>query len=151
MQRFLKVLREKAGFTLLELVIVLFFITLITGLTTVYFSGGLSSARIDAAGREVLATMRYARSLARINHEEQIITIDIDARRYGIEGHKVNNISDDIRIKVVDPFSGEIVEGKYRLVYPAFGAVRSSTIVLWNNKKELSVYTDPVVGSVIIK
>ncbi|MGB5157435.1 pilus assembly FimT family protein [Desulfobacterium sp. N47] len=150
MQRFPS-LRKKSGFTLLELVIVLFFITLILGLTTVYFSGGLSSVRIESAGREIMATMRYARSLARINHEQQIINIDIDAKRYGIEGRKGRNIPDDVRIKIIDPFSGELVTGKYRLVYSKAGSAGGSAIVLWNNKKELNILTDPVMGSVIIR
>ncbi len=139
------------GFTLIEMLVVLFFITLILGLSTVYFSGGLASARIESTAREIAAIMRYAKSLARINHEKQIVTIDLDSRLYRIEGRNSRIIPKDVSIKVVDPVSGEISTGKYIMVYPATGSAGGENIVLWNNKKQLNIRTDPVVGSVIIK
>jgi len=140
---------KTAGFTLIEMLIVLFIITVILGLSGVYFSGSLASARIDSTGREVLATMRYARSMARTNHEKQILTIDLDTKRYGIEGRNSKDIPQEILIRVVDPFYGEITTGKYSMVFPASGAARSGTVRLSNNRKELSILTDPVTGSVI--
>jgi len=141
--------QKTAGFTLIEIVIVLFLIMLILGLSAVYFSESLASVRIDSTGREVLATMRYARTLARTNHEKQILTIDLDAKSYGIEGHNSRNIPQEIRIRVLDPFSGEIWNGKYSMVFPASGAAGGGTILLSNNRKELSIISDPVIGSVI--
>ena len=67
------------------------------------------------------ATMKHAQSLARINHEKQTFIIDLDAKRYGIKGHATREISGDTQIKVVDPFSGEILKGKYYLVFPVIG------------------------------
>jgi len=141
--------QKTAGFTLIEIVIVLFLVTLILGFSSVYFSGSLASVRIHSTGREVLATMRYARSMARMNHEKQILTIDLDAKHYGIEGHGSRNIPQEIRIRILDPFSGEIANGKYSMVFPSSGAIRGGTIILSNNRKELSILTDPVIGSVI--
>ncbi len=138
-----------SGFTLVEMLVVLFIITVILGLSGVYFSGSLASVRIDSTGREVLATMRHARSMARMNHEKQILTIDLDTKRYGIEGRGSRDIPQEIRVRVVDPFYGEIVNGKYSMVFPASGAVRSGTVLLSNNRKELSIISDPVTGSVI--
>ncbi|MFH2047494.1 MAG: prepilin-type N-terminal cleavage/methylation domain-containing protein [Pseudomonadota bacterium] len=139
------------GFTLIETLIVLILISLILGLSTILFSGSSASARIDSTAREIAATMKFARSLARINHEKQIITIDFDEKRYRIEGRKDREIPKDVQIKVVDSFSKEISSGKYIMVYPVTGSAGDDNIVLWNDKKELNIKTDPVVGSVIIK
>jgi len=141
----------KAGFTLLELVVVLFFITLILGLSTVFFSGSLTSVRIVSTAREVSATMKHAQSLARINHEKQIITVDLDAKRYGIEGHATREIPRDTQIKILDPFYGEILKGKYRFVFPVMGSAGGGTVVLWNNRKKFSVLSDPIAGSRILE
>ena len=141
--------QKTAGFTLIEMLIVLFIITVILGLSGVYFSGSLASVRIDSTGREVLATMRYARSMARINHEKQILTIDLDTKRYGIDGRNSKDIPQEILIRIVDPFYGEITSGKYSMVFPASGATGGGTVLLSNNRKELSILTDPVTGSVI--
>ncbi|MCX5806042.1 MAG: hypothetical protein NT010_08255 [Proteobacteria bacterium] len=132
---------------MIELVVVLFFITLILGLSTVFFSGSLPSVRIMSTAREMSATMKHAQSLARINHEKQIITIDLDAKRYGIEGYAAREIPRDVQIKVVDPFSGEILKGRYHLVFPVIGGGGGGVVVLWNNRKKLSIWTDPVAGS----
>ena len=141
--------QKTAGFTLIEMLIVLFIITVILGLSGVYFSGSLASVRIDSTGREVLATMRYARSMARINHEKQILTIDLDTKRYGIDGRNSKDIPQEILIRIIDPFYGEITSGKYSMIFPASGAARGGSILLSNNSKELSILTDPVAGSVI--
>ncbi len=140
-----------AGFTLLELIIVLFLITLIIGLSTIFFANTLPSSRFNATIRDMSATIKHARSLAQIHGERQIITIDLDLKKYGLEGRSAKDIPSDIHIKVIDPLSGEILKGKYQLVLNAIGGVEGGTIVLWNNKRIVSIQMDPIVGSVVIK
>ncbi|MEW6416516.1 MAG: prepilin-type N-terminal cleavage/methylation domain-containing protein [Nitrospirota bacterium] len=147
----LKSKTKNNGFTLLELIIVLFLITLILGLSTIFFANILPSNRFNATIRDISATIRHARTLTRTHGETQIITIDLDSKKYGIEGRGIKDIPSDIYIKVIDPLSGEIDSGKYQLVLHAIGSIEGGTIVLWNNKKTVSIQMDPVVGSVVIK
>ena len=144
-------LKKNNGFTLLELIIVLFLITLIIGLSTIFFANTLPSSRFNATIRDMSATIKHARSLAQIHGERQIITIDLDLKKYGLEGRSAKDIPSDIHIKVIDPLSGEIHKGKYQLVLNAIGGVEGGTIVLWNNKRIVSIQMDPIVGSVVIK
>ena len=144
-------LKKNNGFTLLELIIVLFLITLILGLSTIYFANTLPSSRFNATIRDMSSTIKHARSLAQIHGERQIITIDLDSRKYGLEGRSAKDIPSDIYIKVIDPLSGEIDKGKYQLVLNTIGGVEGGTIVLWNNKRVVSIQMDPIVGSVVIK
>jgi general secretion pathway protein H len=139
------------GFTILELIIVLFLITLILGLSTLFFANILPSNRFNATIRDISATIRYARSLSQIHGENQTITINLDSKKYGIEGHSTKDIPSDINIKVIDPLSGEIQKGEYQLILHAFDGIEGGTIVLWNQKKTASIQIDPVVGSVVIK
>ena len=143
--------QKNNGFTLLELIIVLSLITLILGLSTIFFANILPSSRFNATIRDMSATIKHARSLAQINGERQIITIDLDSRKYGLEGRGTKDIPSDIYIKVIDPLSGEIHKGKYQLILDAMGGVEGGTIVLWNNKRVVSIQMDPIVGSVVIK
>jgi hypothetical protein len=140
-----------AGFVFLELIIVIFLISLILGLSTVLFSNILPSNRFNATVREISATIRHARSLSQIHGETKVVTIDLDLKRYGIEGRGDREIPPDINIEVIDPLSGEIHNGKYRLVLYPTGGIEGGTIVLWNSKKTVSIQPDPVVGSVVIK
>jgi general secretion pathway protein H len=144
-------MKKNNGFTILELIIVLFLITLILGLSTLFFANVLPSSRFNATIRDISATIRYARSLSQIHGENQTITIDLDSKKYGIDGHSAKDIPSDINVKVIDPLLGEIQKGEYHLILHAFNGIEGGTIVLWNQKKTASIHMDPVVGSVVIK
>jgi type II secretory pathway pseudopilin PulG len=140
-----------AGFVLLELIIVLFLISVIAGVATVFFANTLPSHKFNATVRNISTAVRQARSLAGIHNETQTLTIDLDAKTYTLEGHAPRDIPSFISIKVVDPMEGEIYTGKYRFVlYPA-GNIEGGTIVLWTSGKSAIIQMDPVVGTVVIK
>ncbi len=142
---------KNSGFTLLELIIVLFLIALILGLSTILFVNILPSSRLNATAREMSATIRHAKHLALINGEKQTITINLDSGSYGMEGIIHKNIPSGITIKVIDPLLGEIRNGEYTIIFSATGGMEGGTIVLSTNKKTASIQLDPVVGSVVIK
>lgn len=142
---------KNSGFTLLELIIVLFLIALILGLSAILFVNILPSSRLNATAREMSATIRHAKHLALINGEKQTITINLDSGSYGMEGIIHKNIPSGITIKVIDPLLGEIRNGEYTIIFSATGGMEGGTIVLSTNKKTASIQLDPVVGSVVIK
>jgi type II secretory pathway pseudopilin PulG len=139
------------GFVLLELIIVLFLISLVIGVAVVFFANSLPSHRLNATVRNISTAVRQARSLAGIHNETQILTIDLDSKTYTLEGHASRDIPPNINIKIVDPMEGEIYTGKYRFVlYPA-GNIEGGTIVLWTSKRSATIQMDPVVGTVVVK
>jgi len=142
---------SKSGFTLLEVILVLFLMSLILGLSTIFFANTLPSNRLNATAREISATIRHARDLALINGEKQTMTINLDSRYYRLEGVSQKNIPSGITLKVIDPLLGEIRQGEYLLIFNATGAMEGGTIVLSTEKKTVTIQLDPVVGSVVIK
>ena len=136
---------NKNGFTLLEIILVLFLITLILGLSSVFFAGFLPSAKINATGREITGMIRHARSLARMNMESRTVMIDLDNRTYGIEGLGTKYFPPDTLVRVIDPFSGdEITRGKYPIVFHPIGGMTGGTIILSLGKKEIRIDLDPI-------
>lgn len=148
--RIMRMNREN-GFTLLEIIITLFLMTLILGLSAIYFANRLPSARFNATTREIVATLRHAWSLARINNERQTVTVDLDSKTYGINGFAVRNIPPDVNIKIMDSLSGEVNHGKYQLVFQTVGGAEGGMLVLWNSKKMQSIQLDPVIGAAVVK
>ncbi|MEW6569622.1 MAG: prepilin-type N-terminal cleavage/methylation domain-containing protein [Nitrospirota bacterium] len=142
--------KKNNGFTLLELIIVLFLITLILSLSLIFFANFLPSNRFKATVRDISTMVRQARSLARIHGESQVFTVNIDSKEYGIEGRKPKDIPPGIQVKIVDPLSGEINEGSYQFIFYEIG-FEGGTIVLWDQKRTASIQLDPVVGSLVIK
>ncbi len=141
----------KDGFTLLELMIVMLLMTLVIGISTIFFANTLTSSKFNTTVRDVSTTIRHARSLAQIHGERKAVTIDLDSKTYWIDGKKVREIPSDIQIKIIDPLYGEIFEGRYQVVSNAMGGIQGGTIVLWNDKKTASIQPDPIVGSVVVK
>ncbi len=138
------------GFTLLELTMVLFLMALTVTLVSLFFGNSLPSARLNATARELSATMRQARSLAQLNGAPQVVLLNLDYRRFGIEGKFSRSIPPDIGIKVTDPLLGEIQSGTYRILFESTGGVEAAAIDLWNRKKLLHIVTDPILGTVTL-
>jgi prepilin-type N-terminal cleavage/methylation domain-containing protein len=143
--------KQHGGFTLLEIIIVIFLSGLILGMAALFFAGTLPSAKLNATGREVSAVMRYARSLARMNAEKKTVIIDLDNRVYGIEGMTSKSFPRETQISYVDPVLGEISRGKCVISFHATGGIDGGVIVLLNDKRTMRIETDPISGSVVIK
>jgi len=139
------------GFTLLELIIVMFLASLILGLSTVFFLNSAPSARLDAAGREMAATIRHARTIALSRGEDQAFVINLDARQYGLEGRNMKPVPPEVSVMVNDPLSGEVRTGTYPILFRSYGGAEGGTVVLQGRKRAIYIQTDPVVGAVVMK
>lgn len=80
--------RSNAGFTLLELLVVLVLMALMTGLAIPLISAGTPGAQIKAATRELLVGLRQAREQAIVTRQPATLTINVDDRRFQISGNK---------------------------------------------------------------
>ena len=78
--------RRNAGFTLLELLVVLVLMALMTGLAIPLISAGTPGAQIKAATRELLSGLRQARDQAIVQRQPTALTLNVDDRRFQITG-----------------------------------------------------------------
>lgn len=144
-------LHQDHGFTLLELIIVIFLIALILGISAVFFANSLPAGKFNAAVRDISSSLRHARALAQINGTTEAVTIDIEGKKYGIIGQELRLLPPNVLLKVLDPFSQEITEGQYAFHFGPSGSSDGGTIVLWNDKKTVSIVIDPIVGATVVK
>jgi general secretion pathway protein H len=142
-------LSASGGFTLLELMIVLFLAMFMMGMGIVVMMNRLPAAKLDATAREMSAMVRQARILAKIQGEKQAIVVDLGARSYGIEGKKSRKIPEEIRLDIDDPLTGVADNGVYRLVFSPFGGIDGSTVMLSNGQRTISIKPDPITGFLI--
>jgi general secretion pathway protein H len=77
---------EQKGFTLLELVVVLALLALMMGLVVPNMYGSWQRERDRAGLRQLLTTMRSARSIAATRHQRVRVFLDLGAGRYQLEG-----------------------------------------------------------------
>ena len=76
--------RRAAGVTLLELLIVLMIIAFVTAIVVPTLGGGVSTADLKSATREVASGLRYARDQAIAKRTESLLVIDLDARTFSL-------------------------------------------------------------------
>jgi prepilin-type N-terminal cleavage/methylation domain-containing protein len=143
-------MKNNRGFTLLEMILVMFLIALIIGISAVVFTRSLPSQKVDAVAREIIATFRQARSNATASGKWQVLIVDIEGRTFGIEGGgEPRPIPQDVSIRIIDPLYGEILTGAYKFVFAPSGVAEGGTIILSAGKKIVTIETDPIIGAVI--
>lgn len=139
------------GFTLLELIIVIFLISLITGMSSLFFVNALPSRKFDATVRDISASIRHAKALASLTGEDQTLLIDMDQRQFGIKNRSHKKIPEGINIIVTDFLNQQFMTGEYPIVFHATGGVEGGTIALSQDKKRAAILIDPVVGAVTVR
>lgn len=140
-----------SGFTLLELIVVLFLISLIAGIAVVSFAGTFSSGTLDAAARSLVAAMKQARMQSSVSGEPQAVFIDLDAGSYGIDGREGRSFPRGVSVTFVDPLAGRQASGMHRIEFDPVGGIRGGTVLLQTQKRTVSVRPDPLMAAVVEK
>jgi general secretion pathway protein H len=90
------------GFTLLEILVVLFIVMLGFSVVAINLSSGNSAVGHQRAARDVVSALRYARGIALMSHRESTVTFDLDENSYRINNRDtVYRIPDTIKITLV--------------------------------------------------
>jgi len=77
-------MRRAAGFTIIEVAVVLLILSLLIGTTASNMQGLLPAAVTEAAAREVLGTIDFARTQAVARGYPYVVLFDLDEQRYTI-------------------------------------------------------------------
>ncbi|HZI83330.1 MAG TPA: GspH/FimT family pseudopilin [Casimicrobiaceae bacterium] len=90
-----------AGFTLLEMMIVLVLMAIIASVVIPIFGPGVSTTELKRSARELAAGLRLARSQAIAQRTEAILELDLAARSFRVPPDpRVHTISDGIELKL---------------------------------------------------
>jgi hypothetical protein len=142
------VMLDEKGFTLFELLVVMFLIILILSISSVFVATSLKKDTLQSTVREISLTMKYARTLSEMNGEAQIVIINLDENKYRIKSREAKSISKNINVTVIDPLLKEIIEGIYEFVFYPFGGVEGGAIILEYKNRLVTLELDPVIGMV---
>ena len=90
------------GFTLLELIVVLFIVVLGFSVIGINLSSGNDATELKVAARDIVSALRFARGQALISHQETTVTLDLSENTYTVSGRdKVYPIPKAIDVTVV--------------------------------------------------
>jgi len=90
------------GFTLIELMMVLFIMVLGSAIIGINISTGNDSAELKAAARDIVSALRYAKGQAAIERQQITVDFDLENNTYLVSGRdKVYAIAEDIDMTIV--------------------------------------------------
>lgn len=90
------------GFTLLELMVVLFIMVLGFSVIGINLSSGNNATEHQRAARDIVSALRYARGMALMTYKETTVTFDLDENNYTVANRdKVFAIPETIKVTVV--------------------------------------------------
>jgi general secretion pathway protein H len=70
------------GFTLIEVIMVLMLAALVITVAAVSLTRGLGTAKVRAAGQDLVAALRYTRAQAIVTRKQQSLELDVEQRSY---------------------------------------------------------------------
>jgi general secretion pathway protein H len=141
----------RKGYTLMEVMLVVFLIVLIFSIATVFFANTLPKAGLRATGREMAAAIKYAKYLAKANNDKQLFDIDLDSGTYAIRGRETKKIPSGIVVTVLDANLDTIRNGRFSIVFDALGGNDWQSIILNRGDKKITITMDPIMTAVIQK
>ncbi len=119
------------GFTLLELIVVLFIVVLGFSAIGINLSSGNDSAGLKVAARDIVSALRYARGQALISHQETTLTLNLAENIYTVSSRdKVYSIPKAIKVTVVTAQSELNGEGLGNIRFFADGSSTGGRITL---------------------
>ncbi len=137
------------GFTLLELIMVVSLIALILSFSGFFIAGETTGSKLNAAGREISASLRYARSLAMSRGEPQAVHFDLGRSSFGIDGRFSKGLPAGVGMRVIDPVKGDVRDGQYSIAASPSGRLDAATLVLWKERRTITIRVSPVTGPVM--
>ena len=136
------------GFTLLELIVVLFLAGLVAALVVPSFSGTLESARLRSSAAEMRAALTLARTLAASGSRVRAVSFDVDRGEYAVDGEaRKYLLPEGIRIASARVGTSAAVSELFRVRFFPDGSAEGAEIVVASSAGgRLRVTVDPLTG-----
>ena len=143
--------RRAAGVTLLELLIVLMIIAFVTAIVVPTLGGGVSTADLKSATREVASGLRYARDQAIAKRTESLLVIDLDARTFSLppDAH-LNKLPEKLDLKLFTAQRDLVSEKVGAIRFFPDGGSNGGRITLAAGERKFDVDVDWLTGRVAI-
>lgn len=137
------------GFTLVELLVVLFLIGLMLSIAIPSFMHTVEALKFKATARHIVSTLKFARNTAVFKQKYQAVGFDIDNNLYYLEGGgitedentlsrslKTFKLPSDVYIKSVEMTEERIESGKGNILFYPDGSSSSGAIIVRNKRTD---------------
>ncbi|WP_422614775.1 GspH/FimT family protein [Methylobacter svalbardensis] len=141
--------KAQRGFTLLELVVVLFVVVLGFSVIGLNLSSGSDSTEIKAAARDIVSALRYARGQALMTHQEATVALDLGDNSYTVSGKsKLYKIPETIDVTVVTAQTELSGEGSANIRFFADGSSTGGRVTLERGQTSWKIDINWLTGQI---
>jgi len=142
---------SKQGFTLLEIIVVLFIVSLVMAIVLPSFAG-FGESKLKSEAREMASILRYMNDSAVSRKETFFVKFDLDKNLVswkGPDGDKTKKIDD--MTGVATQSNGMVSKGELIVFFEPFGIQENLSIHMRKGNKGVVITLDHLSGKVKIK
>jgi general secretion pathway protein H len=139
-----------AGFTLLELLIVLLLLAVLAGFAGQRMMSSMERPALQTATGELAAVLRRARSEAIVHNAPVAVRVDVDAPSFGIPGERVYAVSDRLKLTLFAAVSDELPSNIGEIRFFPDGSSTGGEITLAGGNAQRYVQVDWLTGRVAV-
>lgn len=121
---------RQRGFTLIEIVVVVGLIALLTAVIAGTVVGGLGSAKVRAASKDLIAALRFTRSQAVVKREAKVLVLDVERRAYKVPGRDWVELPKDMQLSMLTAAQEQVGEGVAQIRFFPDGSSTGGNIEL---------------------
>ena len=143
--------RRARGFTLIEIVAVLVLIAILLGLASLGFSQTINAARVRAAGKDLVAALRYTRGQAIVSGEEQALELDVEHRTYTAPKRDAQELPGKMELRLVTAAEEQTSETTGRIRFYPDGSSTGGKVRLISGEREWQVQVGWLTGEVRLR
>jgi general secretion pathway protein H len=144
-------MKPQAGFTLLELIVVLTLGAIIYAVVLAFPTRSASAGDLKAAARSLASGLREAQSLALAKRRDALLTLDVEAREFTVPGDpKVHRLPKGLELKLYTAQSEVTSERQGSIRFYADGSSTGGRITVAAGERKYLVDVDWLTGRVSI-
>lgn len=144
--------RKAAGFTLLELLVVLVIASLVLTMTAVFLAGGTKTATLKSAAREIASAVRITQSEAIKRNREVVFVLDVEARQYTVgDNFRRGELPRNLTLELFTTQGERLDETKAGIRFFPDGSSTGGKITVANATHSYDVLINWLTGRVAIR
>jgi general secretion pathway protein H len=143
--------RRAAGFTLIELVVILVLVAAVVAIGASAMSRKLPGQRLREAARELAAELRYTRAQAIASGESKLFTLDAKSREWEAGGKRHGQLGRDIEIVATGARNEQQRAGVAAVRFFPEGAATGGRFVLSHGSAAWQVDVQWLTGEVTLQ
>ena len=140
--------RKSRGFSLIEIITVVFLIALAIGAVSISFSKSMSGAKVQAATRDLVAALRYTRGQAIVKGKETTFNLDLGGNSYQAPGKPTVQLPKNMRLTLYTADHEITSETSGRIRFFADGASTGGHISVLMERVEWRINVDWLTGAI---